>query len=152
TTTLRSIAREGSLARNVPPLIVAASRPPRSCPMSLNWFGKWFMSQARRSRTAPKLQPRARLGLEALEDRTLLTVTLTSQFTGLAYPDTQGYIPPDTCGAAGPVKYVETVNLTLRISNKADGSSPVTDTFTHFMQTTGALPHADSTSGLSDPI
>src|SRR5262245_14844541 len=54
--------------------------------------------------------------LERLEDRCLLTVTLTSQSTGLAFPDTQGFVPPDTCGAAGPVKYVETVNQTIRVS------------------------------------
>jgi hypothetical protein len=88
--------------------------------------------------------------VQALEDRCLPAVNLISSFTGLAFPSS-GWYPPDTCGAAGPVKYVETVNQNLNITNK-DGSSPITDTFGDFWFTQGHLAHASGGSGLSDPI
>ena len=88
---------------------------------------------------------------ERLEDRCSPAVNVLGSFAGLAEVDTQGYTPPDTCGAAGPVKYVETVNQTIRITNR-DGSSPVSDAFDHLWYTTGGLPAASPGSFLSDPI
>src|SRR5581483_1934041 len=117
---------------------------------------KWIQSgwqlvtTSRRERSWQEI-PTLRPYVEHLEERRLLTVSLGSKFTGLAYPDTQGYVPPDTNGAAGASKYVETVNQSLRLSNR-DGSSPATSTFSNFFYTIGGLPRADSTSGLSDPI
>src|SRR5207253_3082723 len=61
--------------------------------------------------------------------------------------------PPDTCGAAGPSVYVETVNQSLAVYNpKGTGASATTDSFSHFLFTTGGLTRADGGSGLSDPI
>jgi uncharacterized repeat protein (TIGR01451 family) len=92
-----------------------------------------------------------------LEDRTLPSVSIVNNggngYAALHFSQTQGYVPPDTNGAAGPTNYVETVNQTLAIySPKATGASSTLDTFSHFWFTTGALPHADSGSGLSDPV
>jgi uncharacterized repeat protein (TIGR01451 family) len=94
-----------------------------------------------------------------LEDRALPSVTIASTnnngqgYSALDFNQSGGYVPPDTCGAAGPTNYVETVNQTLAIYNpKATGASAVTSSLSTFWFTTGALPHADSGSGLSDPI
>jgi hypothetical protein len=57
--------------------------------------------------------------IEALEQRCLLSVTLGTNFAGLGFNDTAGYIPPDTIAAAGPNHIVEAVNLHLRIYNKS---------------------------------
>jgi uncharacterized repeat protein (TIGR01451 family) len=102
-------------------------------------------------RKSPKLEP--------LEDRTLPSVTIAATnnngngYTGLDFNQSGGYVPPDTNGAAGPSNYVETVNQTLAIySPKATGAAETSDSFSHFWFTTGGLPHADSGSGLSDPV
>jgi uncharacterized repeat protein (TIGR01451 family) len=92
-----------------------------------------------------------------LETRTLPSVSILnnggSGYSALHFSQTQGYVPPDTQGAAGPTNYVETVNQTLAIfSPKATGASSVSTTFSNFWFTTGALPHADAGSGLSDPV
>jgi hypothetical protein len=79
--------------------------------------------------------------LEALEDRTLLSVTLGTSYTGLSSAGFGGgFNPPDTNGAAGPTNYVETVNQGVGIySPKTSGAAPVTDTLAHFYFTTGGL-------------
>jgi uncharacterized repeat protein (TIGR01451 family) len=92
-----------------------------------------------------------------LETRTLPSVSILnnggSGYAALHFSQTQGYVPPDTNGAAGPTNYVETVNQTLAIfSPKATGASSVSTTFSNFWFTTGGLPHADAGSGLSDPV
>src|SRR5438445_117103 len=62
-------------------------------------------------------------------------------------------MPPDRNGAAGPTNYVETVNQKVAIySPKATGASATTAPLSSFWFTTGGLAHADSGSGLSDPI
>jgi Putative Ig domain len=88
---------------------------------------------------------------ERLEERCLLSVSLLSEFNGLSFNDSGGYVPPDSCGAAGTTKYVETVNQTLRVTN-LNGSAPATDSFSHFWYTTGGLTKTSSSSFLSDPI
>src|SRR5438105_363561 len=101
----------------------------------------WNISRCYRSLTARPRRRRqpysrtARLSVEALEERTLPTVILSSMFNGLSSVDDPRYTPPDTSGAAGTDKYVETVNQTLRISNLSDGSAVATDTFDHFLLT-----------------
>src|SRR5260370_1433202 len=84
-------------------------------------------------------RPRLLLHLEQLEDRTAPTVSLLSHYNGLAFGDSGGFTPPDTCGAAGPTNYLETVNQTVRISNKTSGATIATDSFSHFLYTTGGL-------------
>jgi uncharacterized repeat protein (TIGR01451 family) len=74
-------------------------------------------------------------------------------YAGLSFNQSGGYTPPDTQGAAGPTNYVETVNQTVAIySPKATGASSTTAALSTFWFSTGALPHADAGSGLSDPV
>jgi uncharacterized repeat protein (TIGR01451 family) len=95
--------------------------------------------------------------LEPLEDRTLLSVAIANNsgqgYTGLDFAQSGGFTPPDTCGAAGPTNYVETVNQTIAIySPKATGASQVSDSLDHFWFTTGGLFPVDVSSRRSDPI
>jgi uncharacterized repeat protein (TIGR01451 family) len=94
---------------------------------------------------------------ERLEDRTVPSVSLLNNngngYAGLSFNQSGGYVPPDTCGAAGPSVYVETVNQTVAIySPKASGASATTSSLSSFLFTTGGLSRADSGSGQSDPI
>jgi len=74
-------------------------------------------------------------------------------YAGLDFNQSGGFVPPDSCGAAGPSKYVETVNQTIAIySPKDTGAAVVTDGFDHFFFTVGGRSHASGGSGLSDPI
>ncbi len=70
---------------------------------------------------------------EALENRTLLSVSIFNG-GGLGYAgDASGGDPPDTCGAAGPSSYIETTNGNVKIfSPKATGSSVVSQTSDNF--------------------
>jgi uncharacterized repeat protein (TIGR01451 family) len=95
--------------------------------------------------------------VEALEDRTLLAVSVLnnagSGYSALSFNQSGGYVPPDTCGAAGPSAYVETVNQEVALyAAKGTGAGAVTDSLAHFLFTTGGLSRADGGSGLSDPI
>jgi uncharacterized repeat protein (TIGR01451 family) len=108
-------------------------------------------------RSARKKSTAYKLCLERLEDRTVPSVTVVNAaghgYTGLDFNQSGGYVPPDTCGAAGPVNYVETVNQEIAIySSKATGAIQVKDSLSHFLFTTGALSRAGTGSGLSDPI
>ena len=101
--------------------------------------------------TASRRRPILRVG--CLEDRTLLSVTLVSNYHGLGIDDTQGWVPPDTCGAVGPTNYVETVNQNVAIfSPKASGTTVTNTYLPTFWYTTGGLHQTDSGSFLSDPI
>jgi autotransporter-associated beta strand protein len=74
-------------------------------------------------------------------------------YIGLSFGSTQGFIPPDTNGAAGPASYVESVNQSVAIfTPKATGTAVISDTFDHFFPVVGNLPAADSGSFFSDPI
>jgi len=108
----------------------------------------------RRARIAPA---KPQLRIEALEDRTVPSVSILnnggSGYVGLGFNQSGGYVPPDTCGAAGPAAYVETVNQSVALyPSKSTGAGGVTDSLSHFFFTTGGLTRADSNSGLSDPI
>ena len=82
----------------------------------------------------------ARPQLEQLESRLAPTVSIVSNFAGLA-----GGEPPDTCGAAGPSSYIETINSSVRIFNKSTGAAIASDTLSHFLFTTGGItPFPDS--------
>lgn len=63
----------------------------------------------------------AGLQLECLEERLVPAVRLNSSFDGLAYSDTQGFVPPDTNAAVGFNRVVEVVNSDLAIYDKATG-------------------------------
>ena len=74
-------------------------------------------------------------------------------YTGLSFNSSGGYVPPDTCGAAGPFGYVETVNQAIGLYLPKDtGATALTDNLSHFFFSTGGLSRTDSGSGLSDPI
>jgi hypothetical protein len=78
--------------------------------------------------------------LEQLEDRTLLTVTLLNNFTGLGFAQSGGSVPPDTNGAAGPTSYVETVNQAVAIfSPKTTGTPVAQSSLANFFFTNGGL-------------
>jgi uncharacterized repeat protein (TIGR01451 family) len=111
------------------------------------------------TRTWSQRRRRSRPELELLENRTVLSVTIAATnnngngYTALDFNQSGGYTPPDTCGAAGPTSYVETVNQTVALyANKATSASATTSSLNQFWFGTGGLAHADGGSGLSDPI
>ena len=104
-----------------------------------------------------------RLSVERLEDRTVPSVSVLNNggngYAALNFNQSGGYIPPDTNGAAGPSNstnpgvYVETVNQAVALyGNRATGTPATTAALSTFWFTTGGLAHADSGSGLSDPV
>src|SRR5207248_3005939 len=113
--------------------------------MALSWWRPFnqrsFITSSRRP-IRSKRALRNSLDLERLEDRTLPSVTIVPTnnngqgYVGLDFNQSGGFAPPDTCGAAGPINYVETVNQTVAIySPKATGSAVATDSFTDFWYT-----------------
>ena len=125
-----------------------------------SWLRRFFQSWRKggRPRAATVAVP-TRLALEGLEDRTMPSVTIAPTnnsghgYTALDFNQSGGYTPPDTNGAAGPTSYVETVNQKVALyANKATGTPASTAPLSTFWFTTGALAHADSGSGLSDPV
>src|SRR5262245_16617620 len=126
--------------------------------MSLTWlFDSFRRSKSVRRKSARRSRPFSPLALERLEDRSVPTVNILNNggagYAALSFNQSGGYVPPDTCGAAGPSVYVGTVNQSLAIFNpKGTGATSVTDSLSHFLFTTGGLTRADAGSGLSDPI
>src|SRR4051812_40866805 len=88
-----------------------------------SWLKQWFRSPAanRRRRPAPGKSRCRRPSLEGLEDRTLPSVAIAATnnngngYTALDFNQSGGFVPPDTCGAAGPTSYVETANQTIAV-------------------------------------
>src|SRR5258708_23658635 len=125
-------------------------------------FGSWIVGWFRHANSARRKASRRAAGhlpltLERLECRTVPSVSILDNsgngYAGLSFNSSGGYVPPDTCGAAGPSAYVETVNQSLALySPKGTGASATTDSLAHFFFTTGGLTRADSGSGQSDPI
>jgi len=92
-------------------------------------------------------QPR----LEALEDRTLLSVQIMGHYNGIQYYASGGWLPPDTVGAAGPTSYMETTNAAVAIYTPKDtGTAVVSDDIYPVLWVTGGLPHASQNSILGD--
>ncbi|HTL30695.1 MAG TPA: hypothetical protein VL282_15800 [Tepidisphaeraceae bacterium] len=56
--------------------------------------------------------------MEKLEPRQLLTVIVGTNFAGIRFSDTAGYVPPDPIVAVGPNHVVEAVNANLAIYTK----------------------------------
>ena len=99
--------------------------------------------------------------LEHLEDRIAPSVTIPPSnnngdgFIGLTYSQSNGRVPPDSTGAAGPANYVETVNqsIALYFPNTPGAPTQVTS-LQNFWFTQGGLtnpPGASSKITLSDP-
>ena len=119
----------------------------------VGWFGRSTSAHRKAGRRPVIFRPM----LEVLEDRTVPSVSILNNsgngYAALSFNQSGGYVPPDTCGAAGPSAYVETVNQEVALyGSKATGAGAVTDSLSHFLFTTGGLTRADSGSGLSDPI
>src|SRR5260370_26969197 len=80
------------------------------------------MNFFRRSKKSPTLlKPRKgiRPRVELLEDRTVPSVTLGTNFVGLSTNDTScGCQPPDDIAAAGTNHLIEMVNTAIRITDK----------------------------------
>lgn len=114
-----------------------------------NWiqqFSRTFLG-GRRPEPAACPQRCRRLLVERLEDRIHPSVTIAptnnggNGYTGLDFNQSGGYAPPDTSGAAGPTNFVEAVNQTVAIySPKGNGTTEISDSFGHFMNTVGGLP------------
>ena len=80
-------------------------------------------------------------------------VSIVHDYAGLNFNQSGGYVPPDTCGAAGPSSYVETVNQEIAIySPKNTGATSILDSLGDFFFTHGGLSHASMSSTLSQPI
>jgi uncharacterized repeat protein (TIGR01451 family) len=120
-------------------------------------YRRWLQRLARTSRPRIRRFRSDLLGIQSLEVRTLLSVSVLNNagqgYAGLSFNQSGGYVPPDTNGAAGPNAYVETVNQSLALyPNKSTGAGAVTDSLSHFFVTTGNLSSADSGAGFSDPV
>jgi hypothetical protein len=85
------------------------------------------------SRPAHRKLPSARPRIEALEARLVPTVNVMNNFDGLI-----SGAPPDTCGAAGPSSYVETVNSSVTIFRK-DGTTIDSKSLSDFLFTQGQI-------------
>src|SRR5579871_2555701 len=111
----------------------------------------------RKTRTIRNIQktPKAVGALMRLEDRiapAATNVNVDSSFAGIPYSQSGGWVPPDTCGAAGTSQYVETVNQEIELFNRSTGASLAEVSLGTFLFTTGGLSRADGGSGESDPI
>jgi uncharacterized repeat protein (TIGR01451 family) len=93
-----------------------------------------------------------RLGMERLEDRTVLSVFLGANFSGLDFSQSGGYTPPDPTVAAGPSRYLEAVNQKVALYSKSAGNSLAQSPLSTFWSSTGQLARADSGSFLSDVV
>src|SRR5262249_3263700 len=62
---------------------------------------------------------RSRLSVEQLEERSLLTASISLGFAAMNINDTSGGTPPDTVAAAGPTAVGECVNTALAYYDKA---------------------------------
>lgn len=113
---------------------------------TINNLDNQFKSNRRRQRPV-----RFRPGVELLESRLAPTVSILSNFAGIS-----GGNPPDTCGAAGPNSYIETINTSVEIFNKTTGAKIDSDDLNHFLFTVGGITAvgglADATMVYDEPI
>jgi hypothetical protein len=76
-----------------------------------SWLARFPLSKSIRLSSRPRRRRwKWLLEVEGLEQRDLFSVTILnnggSGLVGLDFNSSGGYIPPDTCGAAGPRNYV----------------------------------------------
>jgi hypothetical protein len=81
----------------------------------MGWFG--LLRDRRRGKRRSGTRPRLRV--KVLEDRSVPSVTLGTNFAALAYPDSGAWSPPDTNASVGPSNVVETVNEEIAIYDKS---------------------------------
>jgi autotransporter-associated beta strand protein len=80
------------------------------------------------------------------------SVSVLGHFPGLNFGQTEGLVPPDPTGAAGPTRYVESVNRTIALFNKSSGAEVTSDLFSDFFVLQGNLQPTDSGSAMVDPV
>src|SRR5262245_42380639 len=84
--------------------------------MSPSWIRSLFTSPVR---CTIRKRPRARLTLEKLEERTLLSVIVGQNFADINFNQTSASAtPPDTMMAVGPTTVLGAVNTALVLKNK----------------------------------
>lgn len=76
----------------------------------------------------------ARILMEALESRTLLTASVVNSFAGKGL---NGWIPPDTMGAVGPAHVVDLINDYFQVHDKSTGSALLSKTGDQFWADAG---------------
>jgi hypothetical protein len=104
-----------------------------------------FRSKQRNQRSkAAKPRP---LMLEVLESRLAPAVSVLNSFGGAF---SAGDRPPDTCGAAGPNSYIETVNTEVKIFDKTTGAAIADDNLQNFLWTVGGITPATANARLGD--
>jgi hypothetical protein len=74
-----------------------------------------------------------------LETRVVPSVSVANTFLGMNFGNTPGYVPPDTCAAAGPSEIVETVNTDIAIYNKSGGAILSPTDLATFFQSVGPI-------------
>lgn len=89
---------------------------------------------------------RPRFGMEPLEERSLLSVTLGAHFPGLNFAQTGVGTPPDTIAAAGPSQVVEMVNTNIAFYDKTGNLLAPQQNLTQFFS--GVM----TGNALSDPF
>src|SRR5439155_4378459 len=75
-----------------------------------------------------------------LEDRRVPTVSIFNSFPGLDFTQSGGSVPPDTHMAVGPSHVVETVNTTMAIYNRANGSLALQTSLSSFFSSVSPGP------------
>src|SRR5262245_34573914 len=110
------------------------------------------MSPSRRLARYLRVKParRAQLQVEQLEDRCVPSVNLGTTITGLAFPDSGGYVPPDTIAAAGPDYIVETVNTPIAIYSESGGAAVSKQSLNSFFSRISPLPEFSDASVVFD--
>jgi hypothetical protein len=100
-----------------------------------------FWTAPTHRRTIVRRRPTGqRLHLEQLESRLAPAVSLLNHFDGMNFNvNTPHGAPPDTCGAAGPNSYVETVNAAVTIYNKSTNAVIASDNLYDFLYNKGGI-------------
>src|SRR6185503_6528017 len=75
----------------------------------------------------------------------------TANFDGLDFANWGAGHPPDTNGDVGPAHYIETINTSIGIFNKSDGSLAAAFTFDTFMSQ-GNFGNLCDTDNFGDPV
>jgi hypothetical protein len=84
--------------------------------------------RARAGRARPSFRPQ----IEALEDRSLMTVTIMQNFANINFQDSGGFTPPDTMMAVGPSAVLGAVNTAITLKTKTGSVLAPPEQFSQF--------------------
>jgi hypothetical protein len=92
---------------------------------------QWRLGSRKPRSSARAARRRVIPGVERFEDRTLLSLSIGTNFSAAGIGVSGGFIPPDTQGAAGPTQLVEPLNDSFSIFSKTGAliSQTTLDTF-----------------------